>query len=251
MLDGEMILKKRILELADKSYKNNQYLFTGFLSPADLSICLQALDKEHYHYSCFGGTEAAERMVIRFGCEEDLGYTEDFPVVCISIRPLLAKFADKLGHRDFLGSILNLGIERSVIGDIYIRDNVGYVMCLEKMADFIVRNLKKIKHTNVKCEVEKEMVDAIKPVLKEEELSVGSLRCDMILAKLYHISRNEVLELFREKKVSINSRVEESNSRNLKENDVVSARGFGKFIFGGVLNINKKEKFRVTVSKYE
>ena len=175
---------------------------------------------------------------------------EEFPVSCIIIEPNLAKFADRLTHRDFLGSVLNLGIERNVIGDIFIRDNTGYLICLTRMADYIAENLTKIKHTYVKCKVTQEMPEALKPVLEEHILSVSSERCDIVAAKLYQISRSEVLELFRGKKICINSRVEESNSKNLKEGDIVSVRGYGKFSYQGVQSVNKKDKLRVAVSKY-
>ena len=250
MLEEEILLKKRMVELAEKSYRNNQYLFSGFLSPAEFSVCVEALEKEHYRYEAFGGTEAAERMMLRFGNPEDFGYEEAYPMSCLVVQPNLAKFADKLGHRDFLGSILNLGIERSVIGDIIIRDNVGYILCQDKMAEFLAENLTKIKHTYVKCSVTKEMPKALEPELQVVQLSVSSERCDLVIAKLYHLSRSEALDLFREKKVCINGRIEESNSRSLKEGDVISARGFGKFIYTGVKNINKKEKLKIEVQQY-
>lgn len=251
MLDGEDILRKRIEEMAEKSYRNNQYMFTNFLSPAEYDVCVTVLQGHKYiKYDSFGGTDVSERVMIRFGSEEDLGYVEEFPFVCIVIEPNLAKFADDLNHRDFLGSILNLGIERNVIGDIIIKENKGYVMCLNKMADYVVDNLQKIKHTYVKCSIMEQMPQAVLPTLEDSVFSVSSERCDIIISKLYNISRNDSLNLFRGKKISINSKIEESNSRNLKEEDVVSVRGHGKFIYHGVQSVNKKEKLRISVSRY-
>lgn len=250
MLEEENLLRKRMTEMAEKSYRNNQYLFSGFLSPAEFSICAEALDKEHYPYGVFGGCEQAERVMIRFGNPEEFGYEEEYPVSCLVVQPNLAKFADQLGHRDFLGSILNLGIERSVIGDIIIRENTGYVLCHDKMAEYLAENLTKIKHTYVKCTVTKEMPEALEPQLENVALSVTSERCDLVIAKLYHLSRSEALELFREKKVCVNGKIEENNSRSLKEGDVISARGFGKFIYTGVKSVNKKEKLRIEVQQY-
>lgn len=251
MPDTEKEIKKRVLELADKSYRNNQYLFTAFLNQAEYSEAVAALQQnQYYNYDSFGGSELAERMVLRFGTLEEFGYVEEFPVSCIEIKPVLAKFADKLTHRDFLGSVLNLGIERNVIGDIFIRENTGYMICLSHMAEYIAQNLTKIKHTAVKCRVTQEMQEALKPVLEPHTLSVASQRCDMVIAKLYQISRSEAVDLFRGKKVCINSRLEESNSKNLKEGDIVSVRGYGKFSYQGVQASRKKDKLRVTVNKY-
>ncbi len=250
MHEDEVILKKRMLELANRSYRNNQFFFSGFLSPAEYSACVEVLEKEHCRYDVSGGTDAAERVMIRFGDKDEFGYEEEFPISCLVVKPALAKFADQLGHRDFLGSILNLGIERSVIGDIIIRDNVGYVLCQDKMAEYLAENLTKIKHTYVKCSITREMPEALKPKLETVQLSVTSQRCDLVIAKLYHLSRSDALDLFREKKIFVNGRVEESNSRSLKGGDVISARGFGKFIYEGVININKKDKLRIEVQQY-
>ncbi len=74
MPENENLLKKRIVELGERSYRNNQYLFTSFLSPAELSDCAQVLEKNRISYQSFGGTELAEREVIRFGSVEEFGW---------------------------------------------------------------------------------------------------------------------------------------------------------------------------------
>ena len=87
------------------------------------------------HGNCLEGTEGCERQMLRFGSEETLGYEEAFPISCVVIRPSAPKFAEELTHRDFLGALMNLGIERDVLGDIIVRDAVGYVFCEDAMAD--------------------------------------------------------------------------------------------------------------------
>ena len=66
-------------------------------------------------FDVFGGTENCERLMIRFGSEELFGYEEPFPICCLLAEPLIEKFADNFTHRDFLGAIMNLGIERDVM----------------------------------------------------------------------------------------------------------------------------------------
>ena len=88
--------------------------------------------------------------MIRFGSPEELGYEEDFPIVTLKIAPKSEKFADKLTHRDFLGALMSLGIEREVLGDIVIRDNVGYLFAKEDIAEYIKDSLTEIKHTAVR-----------------------------------------------------------------------------------------------------
>lgn len=241
-------LKKRFLELGEKSYNQNIYTFTGFLGMSEQEVFWQAAQAmKHVPFTLWGGSEGCERQMVRFGSAEEFGYEEEFPIVCICIRPLLEKFADNLTHRDFLGALMNLGIERSTLGDIYVKQKTGYLFCVDKIADYIVENLDKIKHTNVKCTVLEQVPEVVAGEAVEEEHLTASERIDGIVAKLYNISRNQSLELFRGKKVFVNGRVYENNSGSLKSGDVVSVRGYGKFTYAGISQETRKGKLRIKV----
>ena len=124
-------------------------------------------------YSEFGGTENCERLMIRFGSEELFGYEEPFPIRCILAEPLIEKFADSFTHRDFLGAIMNLGIEREVVGDIAIKGKKAYIFCTEKIAEYIAENLVQVKHTSMRCTVLEEAPDILKPTLEKKEVTAG------------------------------------------------------------------------------
>ena len=114
-------LKNRFRDLADKSFRQGIYTFTGFLGLSSQELFWQEETGLKYAgYRLNGGYEGAERVLIRFGSGEDLGYETEFPIACIRIAPLARKFADELSHRDFLGALMNLGIERCKLGDIMI-----------------------------------------------------------------------------------------------------------------------------------
>lgn len=244
-------LKRRILDLANRCYQSNVYTFSGFLSPSDQAL-IYDMEKgiTFVPWTLFGGGEDCERRMIRFGSEELLGYEEPFPISCLIVRPLIQKFADALSHRDFLGALMHLGIERDILGDIIVKDNVGYVFCEDAMAEYLAEHLDKVKHTSVLCEITKECPQAAKPELAEEELVVSSNRCDAIIAKVYKLSRSQSIELFRAKRVFVGGRQYENNSGVLKSGDVVSVRGFGKFVFDGFLHETKKGRIRIRVRKY-
>lgn len=244
-------LKKRFLELGEKSYQQNIYTFTGFLGMSEQEVFRQAAQAmKHVPFTMWGGSENCERQMVRFGSREEFGYEEEFPIACICISPLMEKFADNLNHRDFLGALMNLGIERSTLGDIFVRQKIGYLFCTERIAPFIMENLDKIKHTNVKCRRLEEIPEAVAGEAAEEEHLVSSERIDGILGKLYNISRSQSLELFRGKKIFVNGRLNENNSCNLKAGDVVSARGYGKFTYDGIVQETRKGKLRVRVHIY-
>lgn len=250
-METEELLKKRFRELARKSYQNNQYTFTGFLSLADLS-CFYEIEKEisYVPYTTWGGSEVCERVMIRFGSREELGYEEAFPIACVEVKPLAAKFADTLTHRDFLGALMNLGIERSTLGDILITDNVGYLFCIESMADFIMENLMKVKHTSVISQRAKEIPSFGEQDMQERKIQIASQRIDGVLAKVYKLSRGEAVELFRQKRIFVNGRLCENNSQMLKSGDVISARGLGKFVYAGQQGLSKKGKMNAVILYY-
>ena len=245
------VIVNRLLDLANKSYRQNMFTFTDFMSEGDLSLFYDNIKEFQFvKYTVFGGMDDAERNIIRFGDEEELGYIEEFPIVCLCISPVLAKFSDELGHRDYLGSLMNLGIERSVLGDIVIKDKKAYLFCKSDIKDYIVDNLYKIKHTNVKLEeVQGESICAgSQPVLKE--ILVPSMRVDVIISSIYNKSRSQAVVLFREHKVFVNGRLYENNSGVLKENDLVSVRGYGRFRYIGIVRNTSKGKYILNIQLF-
>ena len=130
----EVLFQKRLSELANKAYTNSQYLFTGFLSLAELN-CYYQMERElsYVPVTVFGGTADCERVMLRFGDEALCGYVEPFPIACVEIAPLIEKFGEELSHRDYLGALMNLGIERATLGDIVIEGKRACLFLKEKM----------------------------------------------------------------------------------------------------------------------
>lgn len=250
-MNEDQILKGRLLDLAKRSYKQNIYTYSNFLSVAELSLLEDLKDELSYiRYECFGGNELSERQLVGFGSEEEFGYAGNFPIAVIKISPLLEKFSDPLNHRDFLGALMHLGIERSTLGDILVKEKTAYLFCLDSIADYICKELTKVKHTNVKCEITDLDIPALTPTLVDEEFPVASLRLDGIIASLLKCSRSEALSFFEDKKVTLNGHITGRNSTILKDGDIFSVRGYGKFIFSGSGGNTRKGKIYVHIKRY-
>ena len=247
----EILFRKRLEELAKKSYSNSQYLFTGFLSAAELdSYYRMERELSYVPVTIFGGTADCERVMLRFGDEELCGYEEPFPIQCIEIAPLAEKFGEELSHRDYLGALMNLGIERSTLGDIVILGKHAFLFCTGKMAPYILENLDKVRHTSVRCSLAGKVPESTVTRLERKTIQVSAARTDSIIAKLYHLSRSESVELFRAKKVFVNGRLNENNSGQLKPLDKVSVRGFGRFQFAGITGETRKGKLNAEIDLY-
>lgn len=250
MTEDEIYLQKRFKELGEKSEKCSQYFFTGFLSVSDISLLHETCDKSGIRYTLWGGMENTERQMARFGDTESMGYEVPFPIVILHVKPLLEKFADDFNHRDFLGAIMNLGIKRDTVGDIFVDGKEAYLFVDEKIADYIVENLNKVKHTHVKVEKQDEIPGTIEVKKQEKEILVSSLRIDVVVAGRYKLSRNEALLLFRNQKVFVDGRVCENNSYQVKEGDTISVRGLGKMTFKSISGETRKGRIYITVDDF-
>ena len=221
-------MKKRLRELAERSYRGNCYTFTDFLSLAELS-CYYEMERELSFAGemVSGGSEGRERCMIRFGNPGELGYEQDFPIVCLRIRPLMKKFAEDLTHRDFLGALMNLGIERGTLGDIILQEKEAFLFCKEIIAPYIMENLTRVRHTAVLCEVTEEIPVEGEAELKDINIQIASERIDGVIAKVYKLSRSDSAALFLQKRIFVNGRQCENNSHMLKDGDQISMQEAG------------------------
>lgn len=247
----EELFRKRLLELSHISYYKGICTYTDFLSLNEINLFF-SMEKELARVSTllYGGYTQAERKILCFYNKDDITIPE-FPMECIHIKPINKKFSNILTHRDFLGAILNLGISRSKIGDILIHENESYVFCTQNIAPFIIDNLNIVKHTNV--EVYSISIDEVKYTPKYITITgtVASIRLDAILALALKSSRSSLSSLITAGKVSINGRVIQSNKYILKEDDIISIRGYGKFQYKEAGNQTRKGRVYVTLLKYD
>ncbi|WP_049962774.1 YlmH/Sll1252 family protein [Ruminococcus sp. HUN007] len=145
---------------------------------------------------------------------------------------------------------MNLGIKRSETGDIIVNEKAAYVFCTEKMAEYICSEITRVRHTVVSCRITEELPEIAGTSPSSLEIQAASERIDGVISKVFHISRSNCSELFREKKIFVNGRLNENSSYLLKEDDKISVRGFGKFIFKGISGTTRKGNKIITVEKF-
>lgn len=231
-----------------QQYDRGRYSFSDFLGLAEQSDFHEEIRQyDALPYELFGGTENCERVMLRIGNEETLGYSEPWPIRTLMVSPKNQKFADPLTHRDFLGAILHLGLERDTIGDIFIEDNVGYVFCTEQVAPYLVQNLDRVKHTSVVCQEIEELPKLERTKPEEKFIQTSSLRIDLVVAKVYNLSRSAAQELFPARKIYVDGRLCENNSRELLPGEIVSVRGFGRMSLKEERGLSRKGKHNLVM----
>ena len=251
MNDERELLKKRLTELYGKADRGGYFTYTDFLGLNEQSVLGEIYSKlSPRAIMLFGGAEGAERVMARFGNAEEIGYDEPFPILCVKIEPLSQKFADKLTHRDFLGALMNLGIERCTLGDVVIRENVGYVFAKEEIAKFITGELSKVKRTDVKATVIDTLPEGELYKTEDKRIQIQSERVDAVIAKTYSLSREDAQSLVRKRLVFVNGREIDSTSYPPKAGDKISVRGYGRLIYRGFDSTSRKGKLNATVEVY-
>lgn len=246
----EQLLKKRILDLANLCCQRDIPSYTDFLNLNEQTV-FHSLERNlpPVRFMLTGGYEPSERKIVCFlpSYEEE---TMEPPISILEVKPLNTRFAETLTHRDYLGALMNLGIERSMLGDIVINEDGCFIFCLKRMEEYISNELRQVKHTAIVCQCVPLL--SCQAVQKYEEVrgSVASPRLDNVLAMVYHSSRTKIIPYIQGEKVFVDGRLVSSPSLQLKGGEVVSVRGIGKFQFTGTENETKKGRIFVSARKY-
>lgn len=247
----EKLLLSKALDRAAFCIKNYEMTFTDFLNPIRAFEILDFVRAETgLNTAAFGGADGCERLMAAFAPEYMSIENDVFPIVPLKVS-YEAKFSKKLTHRDFLGSVLGLGIAREKVGDIVLKDGYCVVFVSEDIADYICANLEKVSRTGVKCNKFKiaEGFSVFSDV-KELTLIVSSLRLDAVIAAAFKISRGAAAELIKCGKVFVNWKNEQNVSKSVAENGIITARGYGRIKIGTIEGKTKKDRIVLSVLKY-
>lgn len=259
-MDQKSVIVSHCLDIKRQSLDNYMILNTNFLSVDErdfVSLYTKeySADVETFYY---GGYEDAERTVAvyvpKMFCIADIAEyygenPEEHPFSLIRIKK--DKFS-ALTHRDYLGSLMGLGIERDTLGDIVINDDEAFVFILKSVSAYVCENLSKIGRGSVSCEI----VDLSSFSQKTQETvtefsSVASLRLDSITANAFNLSRNKAVEAVKSGLVYVNSSQILKNDYTLKEKDKIVLRGKGKVILEEIIGESKKGRIHINLKKFK
>ncbi|GAA0075930.1 YlmH/Sll1252 family protein [Clostridium sp. CTA-5] len=175
-------------------------------------------------------------------------YQSSFPMKLFKIESK-SKFSD-LKHKDFLGGILSLGIERNKIGDLLVENNMCYFPAHEDIISFLLYNLDKIGKTP--CSIKEVNEPGEFPEIKLEEsiILVSSLRIDGIVSKLTKLPRSKAQMLIDQGQVLLDYSKIKNKSYEVKQDERITIKGTGKFIVGNVIGNSKSGKYKMIIKKY-
>ena len=218
--------------------------FLGFLNEGEFSVCKTYLERERIKYSYYGGYSEADRVYIAI--LPDWADETDYPFSCLKFT---YKKEYSLTHRDFLGALMSLGIEREKIGDILVNKGVAFVFVSDSIVKYCIDNITKVGSIGVKIEVtdEKVIFD-----IKFEELNktIASNRADCVIGAVCNFSREKAKEFILSGNLIVNHTICESITKEINNGDVLSVRKFGKFIVCSIDEKTKKGRLKLSLKKY-
>ena len=249
----ERLLLSRVWDKCEQCRTRNIPTATGFLSPAEQAaaqgflVLLGARESGIF----WGGYDGAERAVLLFLPDwmdpSDAGTYSP-------IRCLRAAFREEenLTHRDFLGSLMGMGIVREKIGDILVGPDSADVLVLDTVAEFLAQSWESAGRVKLRvAEIDPGCVHI--PEIRREERrdTVSSLRLDAVCSTGFRMARGKAAALIESGRVQLNWRECTKPDRTVSEGDTVSARGFGKFELTEVGTLTKKGRIPITVQCYK
>ena len=260
-MNDQDYLAARLSDLAAKTWRQDILTHTNFLTAAEQAF-LKDLQRgalsdrrlDPVPVTLWGGFEEAERQCAVF--LPSYLSEESVPgeiVTCLRCRPLQARFADELTHRDFLGALMNLGIEREMVGDILIDSSKSeaYIFVMTPLAETVAKELTRVRHTSVAVGEVPFETCAVRPAFEERDGFISSERLDAVAALVYRLSRSKAHKLIADEAVSVDGRLISNAGYVIRAGAKVTVRGFGKFIYDGADGHSKKGRLHAHVRVYK
>lgn len=242
------MLRAKILDMIDLSNRYYSSRFSQFLDEKQCADSEKILSELHFHrYKFFGGYSQAKRKILGIYPEFIPIEESDFPIVPVEFR---YRIMDKLTHRDFLGAMMSQQIKREMLGDILVNDGCTVIFIYQSVSDFIINNVDKIGSVGMKISVSEQTDFHVDEKFEEITGTVSSLRLDAVAALALRLSRQKISEFIKSNGIEVNYTKIYATDFLLKEHDIFSVRGFGKYILEHVGGMSKKYRIHLTIKKY-
>lgn len=235
---------KKFNALVEKVYQSNKPTLLKFLNELEQE-CLLSVSSNKVKVILDGSfTNASRKRALITPLDYDGKVGHKIKTYQIEYNKRFAK----LEHRHILGTLMSLGIERNVIGDVVLADNI-YFCCTEEISNFLLDEFKVVNHASINLV---EVNEQIEVVLSNQakDITASSLRIDLVASEVYNLSRSKINEYFDRELVILNNQVVSKSFVQLKNNDVINVRGKGKFQITSISDLTKRNKYKISVIIY-
>ena len=243
-MDSDSLLKRRISDIAELAEKYQTPRFSDFLDEAEQVIAGEVA----FGGKWYGGYPGAGRKIVGFFPDWYETEYDEFPISCVRI---IKKGSRELSHRDYLGTLMSLGLDRKKIGDIAVVEDGAYVFAAEEVAGHIAGSIEKIANCGVKLSIIP-LSDAKipEPEFEYREIVAAGMRLDAVLAAYCNFSRKSASDFIASGRIGVNHKEVMRNDYTLKEGDLLSIRGFGRALIEKIGGNTRSGRLHITVKKF-
>lgn len=259
--EEDKLLISKVLDKIQFTKTKNQVQFTDFLDGYQQKIIKQLLEQiREIPFVFSGGYQDSERKMLFLFPQKLQELIENLDnqnsVVEETIKVIEVTLPNDLKgsyqHRDYLSAFMKLGMKREKMGDILVREDGADIIVQVDIASYLADHLAELTRFQ-KSNILLKSISKLIIVQVQKELMtilVSQLRLDSVISELLHLSRTKTNEIILQDRVFVNYELKNKNATLLKENDIVTIRGKGKFQIGNIISETAKGKIRLQVEKY-
>lgn len=253
--EKDRLLISKIIDKIKFCETKNKIQTTDFLDQMEQKLVenfLKSQKVNNYFYT--GGFEEAERKILIIYPEKlnDIIQNINLNEYINTIRITLPnEMQGEYSHRNYLGGLMKLGINREKIGDIVVDNKGADILIMPEMEKFLLSNIPSLTRFS-KSKIEKINIEELRKVEIKKEIikaTVSSMRLDNIVAELAKCSRGKANEILEQERVLLNYEIVKKSSKEVKENDKITIRGKGRFVIKQIVGNSKKGRIFLEIEK--
>lgn len=255
--DEDRLLVSKLIDKIEFVGKRNSVEYTDFLDMRQRQLLEKLLkDIKNTNYIAYGAYKMAERTVLimyptkleEVFENEKFDYNSIFGVIRIKLPNELKGM---YSHRDYLGAVIKIGIKREKVGDIIVSKDGADIIVLKETLKYIREGLKELTRFS-KAEFESVKISELnieEPKTEIFNIIIPSMRIDSIVSEAIRTSRAKATNIIKGERVFVNHELVTKGSKELKENDLITVRGKGRFKVGKIVNQTKKGNLVIELEK--
>lgn len=254
--EKDKLLISKITDKIKFCETKNKIQTTDFLDQMEQKLVENFLRTQKItNYLYTGGFEEAERKILIIYPEKlkdiisNFNLNEYIKVIRITLPN---EIKGEYFHRNYLGGVMKLGIEREKVGDILADENGADILIMPEMEKFLLSNIPSLTRFS-KSKIEQITLEKLRKIeIKTQiiKVTVSSMRLDNIVAELAKCSRGKANEILQQERVLVNYEIICKSSKEIKENDIITIRGKGRFIIKNIVGNSRKGRLFLEVEKF-
>lgn len=256
--EDDRLLASKLLDKIEFVNSKNSVEYTEFLDMRQRQLLEKILkDLKIQNYVAYGAYKTAERTAIIIYPEkldevfknDNFDYNVIFEVIRIQLPNELKGI---YSHRDYLGAVIKIGMKREKVGDIITSKDGADIIVLKEAEKYIREGLKELTRFS-KADFQSIKIEELnveEPETQVLNIIIPSMRVDSIVSEAIRTSRSKATGIIKEERVFVNHELVTKGSKELKENDLITVRGKGRFKVGKILNQTKKGNLVLEIEKF-